>query len=107
MFPDRYTNPVGTGLDLSAPIPDKLPAWTGGVGGGGPHISEKNLSDFEVPKMLIFAKTDSHADDIIQIVREEFAEKQVLQKDNIPRQKTPKAPLPASGTVTIRALPLR
>lgn len=29
---------------------------------------------FEVPKTLIFAKSDSHADDIIQIVREEFAE---------------------------------
>jgi type I restriction enzyme, R subunit len=29
---------------------------------------------FEVPKTLIFAKTDSHADDIINIVREEFAE---------------------------------
>lgn len=28
----------------------------------------------EVPKTLIFAKTDSHADDIINIVREEFAE---------------------------------
>ena len=28
----------------------------------------------EVPKTLIFAKTDSHADDIIQTVREEFAE---------------------------------
>lgn len=26
----------------------------------------------EVPKTLIFAKTDSHADDIVQIVREEF-----------------------------------
>ncbi len=30
--------------------------------------------EFEEPKTLIFAKTDSHADDIIQIVREEFAE---------------------------------
>ena len=30
--------------------------------------------EFEVPKTLIFAKTDSHADDIIQIVREEFGE---------------------------------
>lgn len=30
--------------------------------------------NFEVPKTLIFAKTDSHADDIIQIVREEFNE---------------------------------
>ena len=28
----------------------------------------------EVPKTLVFAKTDSHADDIIQIVREEFNE---------------------------------
>lgn len=30
--------------------------------------------EFEVPKMLIFAKTDSHAEDIIDIVREEFNE---------------------------------
>lgn len=29
---------------------------------------------FEVPKTLIFAKTDSHADDIIDVVREEFGE---------------------------------
>ncbi len=29
---------------------------------------------FEVPKTLIFAKTDSHAEDIIEIVRDEFAE---------------------------------
>ena len=28
----------------------------------------------EIPKTLIFAKTDSHADDIIQMVREEFGE---------------------------------
>ncbi|HUC01543.1 MAG TPA: DEAD/DEAH box helicase family protein [Candidatus Paceibacterota bacterium] len=30
--------------------------------------------EFEVPKTLVFAKTDSHADDIITIIREEFAE---------------------------------
>ena len=30
--------------------------------------------NFEVPKTLIFAKTDSHADDIIQAVRKEFGE---------------------------------
>jgi type I restriction enzyme R subunit len=30
---------------------------------------------FEVPKMLIFAKTDSHAEDIIDMVREEFDER--------------------------------
>ena len=40
---------------------------------------KENLPDIfpgrsEVPKTLIFAKTDSHADDIIQIVREEFGE---------------------------------
>lgn len=36
--------------------------------------TSRDLSDFEVPKMLIFAKTDSHAEDIIEIVREEFGE---------------------------------
>ena len=36
-----------------------------------PH---QRKGEFEVPKTLIFAKTDSHADDIIQIVREEFGE---------------------------------
>lgn len=35
---------------------------------------------FEVPKTLIFAKTDSHADDIIKIVREEFAESNAFCK---------------------------
>lgn len=36
------------------------------------RFDENNI--FEVPKTLIFAKTDSHADDIIQTVREEFGE---------------------------------
>ncbi len=31
-------------------------------------------NEYEVPKTLVFAKTDSHADDIIKIIREEFAE---------------------------------
>jgi type I restriction enzyme R subunit len=35
---------------------------------------------YEVPKTLIFAKTDSHADDIIQIVREEFGESSAFCK---------------------------
>lgn len=47
MFPDRFTSPS---------------ALSEGEG------------TFEVPKMLIFAKTDSHAEDIIEIVREEFGE---------------------------------
>jgi type I restriction enzyme R subunit len=29
----------------------------------------------EIPKTLVFAKTDSHADDIIRVIREEFCEK--------------------------------
>jgi type I restriction enzyme R subunit len=33
-----------------------------------------NNGNFEVPKTLIFAKTDSHANDIIDIVRQEFCE---------------------------------
>ncbi|MCB8930266.1 MAG: DEAD/DEAH box helicase family protein [Bacteroidetes bacterium] len=36
------------------------------------RLTEKG--EFEIPKTLIFAKTDSHADDIINIVREEFGE---------------------------------
>jgi type I restriction enzyme R subunit len=38
------------------------------------HLFEMFPDRAEAPKTLIFAKTDSHADDIIQIVREEFAE---------------------------------
>lgn len=48
MFPDRY----------AAPSP----------------LERAGGEAFEVPKMLIFAKTDSHAEDIIDIVREEFGE---------------------------------
>jgi len=33
-----------------------------------------NKGEYEVPKTLVFAKTDSHADDIIKIIREEFDE---------------------------------
>ncbi|MCH8535376.1 MAG: DEAD/DEAH box helicase family protein [Flavobacteriaceae bacterium] len=36
------------------------------------RLDEKG--DYEVPKTLVFAKTDSHADDIIKIIREEFDE---------------------------------
>jgi type I restriction enzyme R subunit len=42
-----------------------------------PEMFPDRLTDkgeFEVPKTLIFAKTDSHADDIINMVREEFGE---------------------------------
>lgn len=38
-----------------------------------PNRKDEN-GDYEVPKTLVFAKTDSHADDIIKIIREEFNE---------------------------------
>ncbi|MDX1285852.1 MAG: DEAD/DEAH box helicase family protein, partial [Draconibacterium sp.] len=38
-----------------------------------PNRVDEN-GDYEVTKTLIFAKTDSHADDIIKIIREEFDE---------------------------------
>ena len=48
----------------------------------------------EVPKTLIFAKTDSHADDIIQIVRDEFAESnQFCKKLTYKHEEDPKSVL--------------
>jgi type I restriction enzyme R subunit len=38
-----------------------------------PNRLDEN-GEYEVPKTLVFAKTDSHADDIIKIIREEFDE---------------------------------
>ena len=38
-----------------------------------PNRVDRN-GEYEVPKTLVFAKTDSHADDIIKIIREEFDE---------------------------------
>lgn len=49
--------------------------------------------NFEVPKTLIFAKTDSHADDIIQIVREEFAEENKFCKKITYNTEDPKGTL--------------
>lgn len=44
----------------------------------------------EVPKTLIFAKTDSHADDIINIVREEFGERNDFCRKITYQEKDPK-----------------
>ena len=38
-----------------------------------PNRKDEN-GEYEVPKTLVFAKTDSHADDIIKIIRKEFNE---------------------------------
>ncbi len=46
----------------------------------------------EVPKTLIFAKTDSHADDIVQTVREEFGERnEFCKKVTYNAQEDPKS----------------
>lgn len=48
---------------------------------------------FEVPKTLIFAKTDSHANDIIDLVREEFAEENKFCKKITYNSEDPKSTL--------------
>lgn len=50
----------------------------------------------EVPKTLIFAKTDSHADDIIKIVRDEFGqENEFCKKITYQTEEDPKSVLSA------------
>lgn len=62
---DKVVNPNQIRMIVRA-VKDQLPViFPDRVDGEG---------KFEVPKMLIFAKSDSHADDIINIVREEFVE---------------------------------
>lgn len=53
---------------------------------------DKN-GNFEVPKTLIFAKTDSHANDIIDIVREEFVEENKFCKKITYNTEDPKSTL--------------
>jgi len=50
-------------------------------------------NEFEIPKTLIFAKTDSHTDDIIQIVREEFGEENRFCKKITCKADDPKSTL--------------
>ena len=49
----------------------------------------------EVPKTLLFAKTDSHADDIIQTVRQQFGEGNEFCRKITNRAKNPKSSLAA------------
>jgi type I restriction enzyme R subunit len=60
----------------------------------------------ETPKTLIFAKTDSHADDIINIVREVYGQGNAFCKKVTYRaEKTPTACSAAFATTTTRASP--
>ncbi len=58
-------------LDRSVVNPDQIRTVIGAFRDHWPRIFPGRK---ELPKTLIFAKTDSHADDIIQTVREEFGE---------------------------------
>ncbi len=60
-----------TQLDRAVVNPDQIRTVVRAFHDNLPQIFPGRI---EVPKTLIFAKTDSHADDIIQIVREEFGE---------------------------------
>ena len=82
MFPDRYTAPSGSpGGGVTQGQPSPLGEAEQNTGTSQSEVSAAGLlptgeagGAFEVPKTLIFAKSDSHADDIINIVRREFAE---------------------------------
>jgi type I restriction enzyme R subunit len=62
---DKVVNPSQIRLVIKS-VRDNLPAMF-------PDRYEDSGA-FQVPKMLIFAKDDSHANDIIDVVREEFGE---------------------------------
>ena len=68
---------AGNQLDRSVVNPDQIRTVVRAFHGKLPEIFPGRD---EVPKTLVFAKTDSHADDIIQTVREEFAEGNVFCK---------------------------
>ena len=67
---------TGKQLDRDIVNPDQIRTVIRAFKGALPTIFPGRIKDekFEVPKTLIFAKSDSHADDIIQTVREEFGE---------------------------------
>jgi len=72
---------AGSQLDRSVVNPDQIRTVIRAFRDALPRMfPDRRLPDaeggpagVEVPKTLIFAKTDSHADDIINVVREEFA----------------------------------
>lgn len=57
----------------------------------------------EVPKTLIFAKDDSHADDIVRIVREEFAKSNQFCEKITYRTSTARIVDPQTGAISYRS----
>ena len=57
-------------------------------------LNSARKTAFEIPKTLIFAKSDSHAEDIIDIVRDEFAaENKFCKKITYRSEEDPKSVL--------------
>ena len=79
---DQDENYASSQLDRSVVVPNQIRTVIQAFRDRLPDIFPGRT---EVPKTLIFAKTDSHADDIIQIVRQEFGKgKRLLPQDHPP-----------------------
>ena len=87
--PTVYTAPQ---LDRSVVNPDQIRTVIRAFHDNWPQIFPGRE---ELPKTLIFAKTDSHADDIIQTVRQEFGEGNEFCRKITNGAKTPKSTLAA------------
>ena len=87
--PTVYTAPQ---LDRSVVNPDQIRTVIRAFHDNWPQIFPGRE---ELPKTLIFAKTDSHADDIIQTVRQEFGEGNEFCRKITNAAKNPKSSLAA------------
>ena len=74
--PDLHRQQLDRDVVAERPDPDRHPARS------ATRCCRDLPRPREVPKTLIFAKDDSHADDIVRIVREEFAQGQRLLPEN-------------------------
>lgn len=83
---------AATQLDRSVVNPDQIRTVIRAFRDNWPDIYPGRK---EVPKTLIFAKTDSHADDIIQTVRQEFGEGNDFCRKITNGAKNPKSSLTA------------
>ncbi|WP_330646865.1 DEAD/DEAH box helicase family protein (plasmid) [Thioclava litoralis] len=83
---------AATQLDRSVVAPDQIRTVIRTFHDQWPEIFPGRK---ELPKTLIFAKTDSHADDIIQTVREEFGEGNEFCRKITNGAKNPKSSLTA------------
>ncbi|TDE36322.1 DEAD/DEAH box helicase family protein [Antarcticimicrobium sediminis] len=83
---------AGTQLDRSVVNPDQIRTVIRTFRDKWPEIFPGRK---ELPKTLIFAKTDSHADDIIQTVRQEFGEGNEFCRKITNGAKNPKSSLSA------------